>query len=198
MTKLNNKNKFILCVLIIYIIWTIITLITKDYELIFDKSLTVGIILLVYFLHKKHKFSWFALIINAIGATLHHIKLYGNFYFGIGFDKWMHLIVPFALCFMVYRIIDNLVEKKNKRKITTIITLTILIVFGLACLVEIIEFIGYSVLGQGEGHGLLLYGEADYGEYFNTSWDIVCNLMGAIVGTITAAVIKKSQFSTIK
>ncbi len=195
MKTLNNKNKFILGVLLIYIIWTIITLITKDYELIFDKVLSAGIIIFVYYLNKKHKFSWFALIINAIGVTLHHVKLYGNFYFGIGFDKWMHLIVPFALCFLVYRIIDNLTSSKNK--LTTII-LTMVVVFGLACLVEVVEFIGYSVLGQGEGHGLLLYGEADYGEYFNTSWDIICNLIGAVVGTIVAVVIKKLKFSSIK
>ena len=195
MKTLNNKNKFILGVLLIYIIWTIITLITKDYELIFDKVLSAGIIIFVYYLNKKHKFSWFALIINAIGVTLHHVKLYGNFYFGIGFDKWMHLIVPFALCFLVYRIIDNLTSSKNK--LTTII-LTMVVVFGLACLVEVVEFIGYSVLGQGEGHGLLLYGEADYGEYFNTSWDIICNLIGAVVGTIVAVVMKKLKFSSIK
>ena len=195
MKTLNNKNKFILGVLLIYIIWTIITLITKDYELIFDKVLSAGIIIFVYYLNKKHKFSWFALIINAIGVTLHHVKLYGNFYFGIGFDKWMHLIVPFALCFLVYRIIDNLTSSKNN--LTTII-LTMVVVCGLGCLVVVVEFIGFSVFGQGVGHGLLLYGEADYGEYFNTSWDIICNLIGAVVGTIVAVVIKKLKFSSIK
>jgi uncharacterized membrane protein YjdF len=43
---------------------------------------------------------------------------------------------------------------------------------------EIIEFIGYSVFGEGEG--LLFFGKGDFGEWYNALWDMMCNMFGAI------------------
>ena len=49
-------------------------------------------------------------------------------------------------------------------------------------MVEILEFVGYSFLGEGEG--LLFYGTGDFGEWNNVSWDLISNTLGATSGSL--------------
>jgi uncharacterized membrane protein YjdF len=146
-------------------------------ELIYDKFFTAFIILFILFTWKKFKYKSWAVAIALGAILLHNIYLYGNIYAGIPFDKIMHVIGAFALTVMLYPIIRKHGLSKN------VVLWLILIAMGIAALHEIIEFLGYSYLGSGDG--IFFFGVGDFGEWNNTMWDLISNLVGSIAGALT-------------
>ena len=79
---------------------------------------------------------------------------------GIPFDRIMHFTAGIALAFVFYQFLSKSGIKTNK---IALALLAIFIATGIASMTEIMEFIGYSFLGEGEG--LLFYGTGDFGEW---------------------------------
>jgi len=182
MKKLTRHNiiKYVSIIAVLFfIIWGIIAIITKNYEFIFDRFFSAAICLLIIFVHKRMHFKIPVLLLGLVALTLHHLKLYGNFYFGLPFDRIMHFTAVAAIAAIFYQYLYHTESKKNKLKISI---LSVLIAIGIASLMEIIEFVGYSFLGQGEG--ILFYGTGDLGEWNNLSWDLISNTLGAITATL--------------
>jgi len=189
--KKSTENKIIKWIIIsasvFFILWGIYLTFTKDYELIFDKFFTAAIALTALFLYQKIKLNLPITVVSLITILLHHLKLYGNFYLGIPFDRIMHFTAGFALVLIFYHYLYHSDKRKNPNR-WKISILAILIAAGAASLIEIVEFVGYSSLGEGEG--LLFYGTGDFGEWNNLSWDLICNTSGAILAALIFSVIK--------
>ena len=169
----------ILATIVFFIAWGLQAIIIKDTEFVFDRFFTAAIALAALFTYRKIKLNLPIALLSAFTLLLHHLKLYGNFYFGIPFDRIMHFTAGVTLCLIFY---NYLYKSKTLQNKWTVSLLAICIAAGIGSFMEIIEFVGYSFLGQGEG--ILFYGTGDFGEWNNLSWDLIMNTCGAILGTL--------------
>ncbi|MBW3014835.1 hypothetical protein KY330_00270 [Candidatus Woesearchaeota archaeon] len=169
--------KLILIAFIIYFLFATVQEATgSNKELIFDKLMTAlmfGTLLIQY---KRWKFPKTTIIIAVTAIMLHHLKLYGNFYLGIPFDHIMHFYGAFAFSLLIHHVL------KSSFKGFNLYLYTILITIGAGAVIEMIEYIGYSTVG--EGLGVLGFGAGDFGEWANSSWDLINNTAGSVFATI--------------
>lgn len=149
----------------------------KDPDFVFDKFLSAGILLLFFFVAKRLHLTLFEAGVGLFALVLHHLKLYGNSYGGIHFDIIMHFVGGFALSMILFQ---SLYGGRYLLSLRRIAILSLLAASGLGAFVEVLEFIGYSFLGSGEG--ILFYGTGDVGEWNNSAWDMIMNTIGAVVG----------------
>ncbi len=157
-----------------FFVWGIVTIALRDNELIFDRFYSAGIMLAAYLLYRRMHLRIFTLVFALAVLFLHHIKLYGQTYWGfLQFDMIMHFAAGMALALIFY----NYLSYDHSRAWSAV--MAFLIAVGIGSLSEIMEYIGYYLLGPGEG--LLFYGEGDFGEYADVAWDMICNSMGAFI-----------------
>ena len=161
---------------VFFVVWAFIAVFTNP-DLIFDRFLSAGMIVILYILYKKLGLRLGVILFGFFALLLHHLKLYGNFYYGIPFDRIMHLVAGIALALVIY----NALETSDIPR-PALVIISIFMAAGVASTMEIIEFIGYANLGSGEG--LLFYGKGDFGEYNNVSWDLINNTLGAVIGSV--------------
>lgn len=169
--------------IIILLTLGITAIIQNNIQSSYDRFYSIIVILITLYLHKKINITKPAITLGAIILLAHNLGLYGNTFI-LPFDYIIHLASGIFLALVFYPYFKS----THKRKLT-IITLTILISIGIGSLLEIIEFIGFSFLGEGEG--ILLYGKGDWGEWNNVSWDLINNTIGALI-TSTILTIKNA------
>ncbi len=99
-----------------FVVWGIITIFIGNTEFIFDRFFSAGACLLVFFLYKKMHLKLPLVIFALFALILHHLKLYGNFYFGIPFDRIIHFIAVAAIAAMFYQYLYIADEKKEQTK----------------------------------------------------------------------------------
>lgn len=186
-----DNNKFvkylIIVLLVIFIILTIHSFGTGNLEYIGDKILAVVALLVILWCYKSFHMNIPLALFAAFVFILHHLKLYGNFYLGIPFDRWIHFLGVMAVALLAFQFLKYH-NKMKSLNLWDVCVFSFLTALGIASLIEVTEFIGYSFLGEGEG--LLLYGTGDYGEWNNSSWDLICNTIGAFVA-VTAMGLKE-------
>ncbi|MCX8146858.1 MAG: hypothetical protein N3D84_00090 [Candidatus Woesearchaeota archaeon] len=163
----------------LFFVWGFITLFLGNKELVFDRFYSAAIMLVGYFFYRKLHLKIKSVLFGGFVLFLHHLKLYGNVYFGIiQFDMIMHFLAGIALAVILY---DCLSFGRSKKESAM---LAFFVAIGICSLSEIMEYIGYYFLGPGEG--LLFYGTGDFGEYADVCWDMICNSIGALVGVLAA------------
>lgn len=171
-----------------FVLWGIQTLASGNTEFIFDRFFSAGIALIGFLCYRKMQLRLPVVLVGIFTLILHHLKLYGNFYFGIAFDKIMHVVAGFALALISYQYLNTIFQSKHR---LGLFLFSLFVAFGFASSVEIIEFVGYSFLGQGEG--ILFYGTGDFGEWNNLSWDLMGNMVGAILGCGVMALLSRKN-----
>ncbi len=183
--KGNKEEKIIKAVTIItavfFLIWGVLAVFTKNTEFVFDRFFSAAFAIFVYRFRNKINLKLHSLALGVLALTMHHLKLYGGVYLGIPFDKIMHFTAGFVLGLMLFYYFISL-EPKKKPIYLKVILFAVIFTVGLGGLLEIVEFVGYSTLGPGEG--VLFYGTGDFGEYNNTAWDLICNTLGALLSTM--------------
>ncbi len=143
------------------------------------------------------------LLVGLGALTLHHLKLYGQVYFGwLQFDMVMHFVGAFSLALIVYQYLSTCEGIGCSGKVK-VMFLAVLVVAGLGTFIERTEFFGYANLGEGDG--ILFHGLGDGSGGVSDSWDtvsdMICNLFGAMTGVIvmTAAhYIKRRNVKNLK
>jgi len=185
--KENRATHWILfLVFLFFIVWGFIA-IFNAHEYIFDRFFSAALVLLLFGFYKIMKLRFGVTLFALFALVLHHLKLYGNFYLGMPFDRIMHFTAGIALGLIAY---DYLRQRTDMKRIEIAI-IAVLIAMGAGAIMEIIEFVGYSVFGEGEG--LLFFGKGDFGEWFNASWDMLNNMFGAIGGVIFGYLVFKKK-----
>ena len=165
----------------------------RDPDFIFDRFLSAGFFLFFFFFYKKMGLRSLVLVIGVFALVLHHLKLYGNVYYGIPFDKIMHVIGGFALALILYQYLSSC-EGVGCSSRVKLMAFAILGVAGLGTFIEITEYFGYAHLGNGEGllfHGLGDGGSASLSDWADSVTDMMSNLLGAMMG---AAVMVLAHF----
>jgi uncharacterized membrane protein YjdF len=102
---------------------------------------------------------------------MHNLSLYETSPFGFRFDHYMHFVGGFTISAVTNRIFDD--SSKIKK-----LMLLVFISLGIGALGEILEWLGYSILGAGDG--FLFYGIGDEGEWRNSIFDMIFNMFGAL------------------
>ena len=162
-----------------FTLWGILTIYLKQTDFIFDRFFSAGLVLVIYLFYRYVGLRLGAVAIALFALFLHHLKLYGMFFFGIPFDRIMHFTAGLAIAILVYDFL-----RKSNIPSWGVVLIAVFVAMGAGCVMEIIEFIGYSLGGFGEG--LLFFGKGDFGEFNNISWDLINNTLGAIIGAMLA------------
>lgn len=184
---MSKKSYFKLIIVLLIIIFTyrgILEFQGQNPELLFDNILTVILLFILLFQYHKWKFNKISMLIAFFALGLHHAKLYGTIILSIPFDRIMHFIGTFAFALLIFQMI-----KPYHKSIFNIAIYSILISMGIGTLIEHTEFIGYATIGKGEG--ILGYGDGDWGEWNNISWDLITNTMGAICAILLSILSQK-------
>jgi len=176
----NRKMKNILALisLVILIFMGIKYIYAKNTGLIMDVSFSIIILIVFYFLYQKlHQdvISYFFLIFSLI---LHNLYLYPTSPLGIRFDHYMHFVSGFTIALITDRIFNEKIGKIKR------FYLLIMVALGIGAIGEISEWLGYGILGYGDG--FFLFGSGDEGEWRNCILDLIFDLFGGIgMGVIT-------------
>lgn len=179
MIKLNDKkvkNTLTIIAGIIFIILGIRYTLQSRRDLIFDLLFSIFIVGFFYkFYNKIHQDykSYFFLI---FALTLHDLFLYDTSPLGIRFDHYMHFVGGFTIAIIADRLFN---EKMGRLKR---FILLVIFALGIGAIGEIIEWLGYTVLGLGEG--FFRYGAGDEGEWRNAIFDLIFNTFGAMTMSI--------------
>ncbi len=123
------------------------------------------------FYNKLHQdsISYFCLILVMV---LHDLSFYGESIFGITFENYMHFFGGFTIAIIADRFFNEKLSKAKR------FTMLVIFALGVGAIVEIIEWIGFIILGRGEG--LFYFGVGDINAWHNTIIDLIFNAFGAI------------------
>ncbi len=159
-----------LCILLFFFLYR------HDYDLLLDSSISLAAVILFYMYRRELHQNTITLFFFITTLLLHNAHLYGTTPFGVPFDHYMHFYAGFALAFIADRL---LVEKMHPLKHAFFI---VFVTLGLGSLGEIIEWLGYGILGSGKG--FFFFGIGDEGEWRNAALDMIFNTVGALIATI--------------
>src|SRR3989344_7244450 len=127
-----------------FIGWAILSGVS-DHDMFFDRLYGAGEVFLVYLFWRKYRFSTLQLGLIGAAILLHQIKLYGNTYFGVEFDTYMHVVATFAIaCLLASVIAQSLKPQHHHWLLRPFIVFTATV--GIATTVEPIEYLGYATL----------------------------------------------------
>ena len=174
----NWINSLGLGIITFFILWSIFAIIRGDIEFIFDRLFSAVLVFIWFFIAKRTRLPVAYLGFSVFTLMLHHLKLYSNVYAGIPFDRFIHTLAGISIALVIGW---YLLKEQKLVPSPSIFIVFVFLAFGIASTIEIVEFVGYATLGEGEG--ILFYGTGDFGEWNNISWDLISNMIGAIVGT---------------
>jgi len=116
MSKDKIIKLVIITIAIIFIVRGFLATFTKS-TLAFDNFFTAAMILAVFFLYKKMHLGVGTMLFALFAFLLHHSYLYGNYYFGIPFDRIMHFTAGIAIAFVFYQYLSNSTKRLEKMAI---------------------------------------------------------------------------------
>lgn len=168
----------------------------------------IGVVILVFFLIKyalqgRWELFWADTIISILGVglfnllwtrlrqdnvsylgflillTLHVAYLYPHSILGVPWDHYMHFIGGGAIALIA----DRMFAQEKHWGMGYRALIIILVAMGVGAIHEVIEWMGYAYLGEGEGW--LFYGEGDEGAWQNAMLDMMFNFFGATLVALT-------------
>lgn len=171
----DARHYIILGVLVVNVLWGIFDLIFGNVDFIIDRFYIAAIALAVLFCYRQLKITPFILCVGLIPVILHDIALYES-HFILPYDHYVHFTAGLAIGMVVYNYMHS-IERNHLRAFLVAVCVTA----GVGSFMEIIEFLGYTI--GGEGGGILFYGAGDLGEWNNAVRDMIMNTFGAMVGS---------------
>lgn len=144
---------------------------------IFDVILAFILISIAWFYYDKIKLTPITAVFGEIFLIFHMLGAlgwYDTYVWIVPYDAIMHYYGPLVLFVIIFNYL-RVYEKETLR----LFLLAGLATLGLNAIQEVVEFVGNSVLGGGEG--MFFYGAGDFGEK-NTEQDLVANFLGVLTG----------------
>ncbi len=189
---MNKEKNLYLLFVIIFVLLIFYSNFIRVYYYILDLSISILIISFLFLFYKKFKLDKSIFVLIFIALLLHNFGLFGFYnnspiYFS--YDKLTHFFGGFALNFMFLNYLKAYFNKSKQDNIILAI-FSILITLGVGSIIEIIEYLGYIILGQGEGFfyfggtGDLGINQDSFSPWINSSFDMIFNLIGSLFGII--------------
>ena len=185
--KPDKEFKFITLMLLLFLVISLIyTIITRNAEFALYTPLMILFVIVLYHYHKKLHLTNYLLaalsiemILHVLGGVLFFkgIRLYAMHFGAIGYDNLTHVFGMFVFTLIAYNFLRPHLDKSIKK--SPIYFAAILLIFsaGLGAINEMLEFM--VVLFWENGAHLI-------GDYYNTLWDLIANLLGATCAIILA------------
>ncbi len=163
--------------------------ITKSSQWMIDSIIALVMISLFLLLSKKLECGKTEFILLILAFLIHNLGSFKFYEFEntriLAYDTIGHFLITLIFAYIIF----NFIAKKFNIKTLSTITLIFLvvsIVLAFGVLIEIIEFSGYMILGEGEG--ILMAGPGDgFGPlemYIDVVQDLIINTLGAILGAL--------------
>jgi uncharacterized membrane protein YjdF len=161
----------------------------KNYEFLMYIGVIIAILGLIIVTNKRHNLSNFVLwgltlwgFFHMAGGSFTYqgaiwykqtlVELWRHSEFVIlRYDQFVHLMGFGISTFIAYELLTPYLNKKTNWKVLSI--MLVIIGLGIGALNEIVEFFA-----------VLFFPETGVGGYYNTSWDLVFNTIGAIIAVI--------------
>ncbi len=185
-TKQNNRlSKPIHIIGIITIIILIFFLINAINKFWIDNLLGIVLIALILFHYKKFHLNWFGFLLISVFLIMHNLGSFGIYsqpFYGYAWDKIVHFFYGIAWGIVAF---TYFVNADRKRTIASVIIYSIFFVMAISVFHEIIEYLGATILGPGDG--ILFFGAGDElpGD---TEWDLIYGFMGSFLSTVVAGI----------
>ena len=174
--KIKNLTA-VLGVIILIILFFRYSIVVKT-EFVYDvvaSTLIVAIFFIFYDKLHQDCISYFFLMFALI---IHNLGIYATSPFGIRFDHYMHFFGGFTIAIIGDRIFN---EKFSRGKRFVFV---VIFALGIGAIGEILEWIGYGILGKGDG--FFFFGMGDEGEWRNSMLDLIFNFIGGtFMGILT-------------
>ena len=156
----------------------------KNYEFFYSAVLMlITTIFLIVIYREKLRFSEITIaglsLVGFLGLVAGYVYINGVRLMDLGlingivkYDNVLHFFMVLVVFFGAYDILKPHLDRKLKNNFMFFLIL-ILIANGVGALIEVFEF-GIVLVFPGSG----------VGDYFNNAIDLVCNLLGSIVGCV--------------
>jgi uncharacterized membrane protein YjdF len=152
-------------------------------KFILDIAMSIIAVSVFYMLYDRLHQDNISYLLMIITLLLHDLSLYGNNIFGIPFEHYMHFFGGFTIATITDRLFNEKLHKAKRFLLLIIFSL------GIGAIVEITEWIGFKILGPGEG--LFYFGAGDFDSWHNTIKDLIFNASGATLMGIRTLFRKK-------
>lgn len=160
-------------IFVCYLLWGIIDIIRWNVDWIADRFFLALVAGLTYLFYKKLNMSNSTIIAAAVPFVLHTFGWFDLVILGLPFDHYLHFSAGLALGLIFY----DYLRMTHSRWSSA--ALAVCIASGIGSFMEVFEFIGYSI--GGEGGGILFYGAGDIGEWNNAARDMLMNTLGSML-----------------
>jgi len=155
-----------------------------------DFFFVIGVLLITYLIRFRihlHMFHFFLICLFMVVHNFGVFGLYGTKIYGVEFDFLMHMSGGFISSLVVYRYYKFVNFSKRYGKLRMYL-LVMVIVLGISSIHEIVEIVGGSLLGEGEG--VFYRGPGDM-DPWDTQKDLWNNFVGIVLGIISYVIYEK-------
>jgi len=194
--------------ILIFLVMIPIAYLNGVYGWIPDIAVFVFVTLFYYWMYDTFRMTMPIFTFLIIAHILHAGGIFGWYYVSPVPIRWeivTHLAGGFAFSLLIFRWMEQWLEKKFTKKTWLVIIGIFLAATGIGAVVELSEFVGY--LFAGEGEGAFQFGPGDGvagkegtelidalgGGWINEGWDFVFNTGGILVGMVIMAIIRSAR-----
>jgi hypothetical protein len=180
---MKRKTALVAAILFLfsYIVMFVMMLLEKRLTAI-DYVLVIGMIVIIYVISLRYDLPSYATVLGMFFTLPHAIGIQGLYAEIIYYDFFAHSL---AMALITVFIIEVAYAMTDFRKRVGMFVLIVLAALGLGAIHEIIEYLGYILLGVGDS--LLQLGTGDFstniGVWENTIIDMIFNGAGIIIST---------------
>lgn len=196
------KEKQIYIIFILSFIAIIIFSFYSNFKYIIDSFISIILITFLFYFYKELYLNKFLFSLLFFSILLHNLGVFG-FYnispFFFQYDYLTHFAGGFSLSLFFLNYLRKISVGENR---FIVLIISLLATLGIGSIIEICEFIGYILLGEGEG--FLFFGGAGdlginnlfekdkfFGAWVNASIDMIFNFVGWLLGIFIYFIYKK-------
>ena len=158
-----------------------------------------------YTYYEKLRLNTPLFVLLIVSCMIHSLGVFGWYNvspIGIPWDYVTHIFPLFIVAIFFFHLLSPYMSEKFSFKALVIILVVFFATLGVGSAVENVEYVGYLILGEGEGG--LKFGSGDVsnikeierdieitvGGWYNTMNDLINNLLGATIGAVLMALHK--------
>ena len=166
----------------VYIVGAISILILLEFlantknKFVYDNFIAIGFLIIAMIYHKRLHINGITLSLISIFLIMHNLGSFGiyasNFH-GMEWDKVVHAFYGFAGSIVAFQFFS---KQHPDWKVDRVIVFSIGAILGASVIHEIVEYMGATILGPGDG--VLFFGAGDTMPG-DTEWDMIYGFLGS-------------------
>jgi hypothetical protein len=194
--------------ILIFLVMIPIAYLNGVYGWIPDIITFIILTLVYYWLYDAFRMTMPIFTFLILAHALHSGGIFGWYYISPVPIRWeivTHLAGGFAFSLLIFRWMEQWMDSKFTKKTWLVLIGIFLAATGIGAVVEISEFVGYLVAGEGEG--AFQFGPGDGvaglegtelidalgGGWINEGWDFIFNTIGILAGIVMMIVIRMAH-----